>query len=250
MSGIRPDRPATIRAMFERLAPDYDRLNTVLTFGLDRSWRRAMVRAADVRRGDRVLDVCAGTGRSLEAVRRAIGPEGIAVGLDFTEAMLRRAGGPRVLGDALRLPFPDRCFDASVSAFAVRDVADQRGLFDEMARVTRPGGGVGILEVGGPRNRAARLGFDLWFRGAVPRVAAAFGQGEAHRFLVRSVEYLPDPARLLRMMVAAGLEDPEARDLSLGAARVFWGRKPREGAPRDGRPREDVPPGPPPAGYG
>jgi demethylmenaquinone methyltransferase/2-methoxy-6-polyprenyl-1,4-benzoquinol methylase len=231
--------------MFERLAPDYDRLNTVLTFGLDRSWRRAMVRAADVRRGDRVLDVCAGTGRSLEAVRRAIGPEGIAVGLDFTEAMLRRAGGPRVLGDALRLPFPDRCFDASVSAFAVRDVADQRGLFEEMARVTRPGGGVGILEVGGPRNRAARLGFDLWFRGAVPRVAAAFGQGEAHRFLVRSVEYMPDPARLLRMMVEAGLEDAEARDLSLGAARIFWGRK-----SRNGRSREDVPPGPPPAGYG
>jgi demethylmenaquinone methyltransferase/2-methoxy-6-polyprenyl-1,4-benzoquinol methylase len=225
--------------MFERLAPDYDRLNTILTFGLDRSWRRAMVRAAGVRRGHRVLDVCSGTGRSLDAARAAVGAEGAAVGIDFTEAMLRRARGSVVLGDALRLPFPDGSFDAAVSAFALRDVADQRVALVEMARVTRPGGGVAILEVGGPRNRALRAGFDLWFRGAVPRVAAAFGQGEAHRFLVRSVEYLPEPDALLRMMEEAGLSEGRTRELSLGAARVFSGRK-----------RGDVPPGPPPAGYG
>ncbi len=225
--------------MFERLAPDYDRLNTILTFGLDRSWRRAMVRAAGVRLGHRVLDVCSGTGRSLDAVRAAVGAEGAAVGIDFTEAMLRRARGSVVLGDALRLPFSDGSFDAAVSAFALRDVADQRVALVEMARVTRPGGGVAILEVGGPRNRALRAGFDLWFRGAVPRVAAAFGQGEAHRFLVRSVEYLPEPDALLRMMEEAGLSEARTRELSLGAARVFSGRK-----------RGDVPPGPPPAGYG
>jgi demethylmenaquinone methyltransferase / 2-methoxy-6-polyprenyl-1,4-benzoquinol methylase len=210
--------------MFERLAPDYDRLNTLLTFGLDRSWRRAMVSAAGVTPGRRVLDVCAGTGRSLEAVRSVIGPNGIAVGVDFTEAMLRRARGHRVLGDALRLPFSDGGFDASVSAFAVRDVADQRRLLEEMARVTAPGGGVALLEVGGPRNRAARLGFDVWFRGAVPRLAAVFGQGEAHRFLVRSVDYLPEPQAMLRMMGDVGLDRPRCRDLSLGAARVFWAR--------------------------
>jgi demethylmenaquinone methyltransferase/2-methoxy-6-polyprenyl-1,4-benzoquinol methylase len=211
--------------MFERLAPDYDRLNTILTFGLDRSWRRAMVRAAGVQRGNRVLDVCSGTGRSLEAVRAAVGADGASVGIDFTEAMLRRARGSVVLADALRLPFPDGSFDAAVSAFALRDVADQRLALYEMARVTRPGGGVGILEVGGPRNRMARLGFDLWFRGAVPRLAAAFGQGESHRFLVRSVEYLPEPDALLRMMEEAGLKDARIRELSLGAARVFAGRK-------------------------
>jgi demethylmenaquinone methyltransferase/2-methoxy-6-polyprenyl-1,4-benzoquinol methylase len=224
LSGIRPDRPETIRSMFERLAPDYDRLNTLLTLGLDRSWRTAMVRAAGARPGHRVLDVCAGTGRSLEAVRATTGPYGLAVGVDFTEAMVRRARGHRVVGDALNLPFPDRSFDASVSAFAVRDVADQRRLLEEMARVTVPDGGVALLEVGGPRNRAARLGFDLWFRGAVPRVAAAFGQGEAHRFLVRSVEYLPEPDVMLRMMEDAGMGGARRRDLTLGAARLFWAR--------------------------
>jgi demethylmenaquinone methyltransferase/2-methoxy-6-polyprenyl-1,4-benzoquinol methylase len=222
--------------MFERLAPDYDRLNTILTFGLDRSWRRAMVRAAGVRTGHRVLDVAAGTGRSLQAVRDAVGPRGLAVGVDFTEAMLRRARGVRVLGDALRLPFEDETFDAAVSAFALRDVADQAVFAQEMVRVTKLGGGVALLEVGGPRNRAARVGFDLWFRGAVPRIATAFGQGEAHRFLVESVRYLPEPAELLELMRRAGLDGVSVRELSFGAARVFGGVVSSTG--------------PPPAGYG
>ena len=223
--------------MFERLAPDYDRLNMLLTFGLDRSWRRAMVRAARIRPGHRVLDVAAGTGRSLQAARDAVGPRGLAIGVDFTEAMLRRARGFRVLGDALRLPFRDQVFDASVSAFALRDVADQRAFLAEMVRVTRPGGGIAVLEVGRPRNRLLGLGFDLWFRGAVPRVAAAFGQGEAHRFLVHSVRYLPEPGRLVAMLREAGLERVSTRELSLGAARVFGGVV-----------RGST--GPPPAGYG
>jgi demethylmenaquinone methyltransferase / 2-methoxy-6-polyprenyl-1,4-benzoquinol methylase len=222
--------------MFERLAPDYDRLNTILTFGLDRSWRRAMVRAAGIGPGHRALDVAAGTGRSLQAVRDAVGPRGLAVGVDFTEAMLRRARGARVLGDALRLPFHEGTFDAAVSAFALRDVADQAVLLEEMVRVTKPGGGVALLEVGGPRNRAARLTFDLWFRGAVPRVAAAFGQGEAHRFLVESVRYLPEPAEFVGRLRDAGLDEVSIRELSLGAARVFSGVASSTG--------------PPPAGYG
>jgi demethylmenaquinone methyltransferase / 2-methoxy-6-polyprenyl-1,4-benzoquinol methylase len=222
---IRPDRPETIRRMFERLAPDYDRLNTLLTFGLDGGWRRAMVRAAGIGPGDRVLDVGAGTGRSLAEVRRAVGPGGLAVGVDFTEAMLRRAAGVRVLADAMVLPFPDSVFDAVVSAFALRDVADQRRVLEEMARVVKPGGRVAILEIGRPAWGPARVGFDLWFRGAVPRLAALFGQGQSHRFLVRSVDYLPAPDDLLDMMRSVGLVDVRLRDLSLGTTHVFAGRK-------------------------
>lgn len=211
--------------MFTELAPDYDRLNGVLTLGQVGRWRRAMVRAAGIRPGHRVVDVCAGTGASLAAVRDAVGAGGLAVGVDFTAAMLARATGHRVLADALRLPFDDAAFDAAVSAFALRDVADQRACVSEMVRVTRPGGGVAILEVGRPRRQPLRAGFDLWFRGAVPRVGAAFGQGEAHRFLARSIAYLPEPDALLRMLRAEGLQDVEARDLTLGAARVFRGRR-------------------------
>ena len=210
--------------MFTDLAPDYDRLNGVLTLGQVARWRRAMVRAAGIRRGHRVVDVCAGTGASLAAVREMIGAEGLAVGVDFTSAMLARATGHRVLGDALRLPFGDGVFHAAVSAFALRDVADQRACVAEMVRVTRPGGGVAILEVGRPRRQPLRAGFDLWFRGAVPRIGAAFGQGEAHRFLARSIAYLPEPDAILDVMRELGLVDVETRDLTLGAARVFRGR--------------------------
>lgn len=222
---IRPDDPASIRRMFERLAPDYDRINVLITLGMVRGWRRAMVRAAGVAPGDRVVDVCAGTGRSLEEARRAVGSEGLAVGVDFTPAMLARAGGARVLGDALRLPFPDGVFDSAVSAFALRDVADQDTALAEMARVTRSGGGIALLEVGRPRRQPLRLGFDVWFRGVVPRAAALFGQGPSHRFLVRSLDLLPEPEHLCGAMAAVGVEGAGWRDLSLGAARLFWGRR-------------------------
>jgi len=211
--------------MFARLAPDYDRLNTLLTFGLDRRWRRALVEAVGVGSGHRVLDVGAGTGRSLAEVQRAVGPSGVAVGVDFTEPMLRRARGHRVLANALRLPFPARTFDASVSAFALRDVQDQQVMLEEMGRVTRPRGRLGILEIGRPTGRLCRAGFDGWFRGAVPRIASAFGQGEAHRFLVRSVAYLPSPAGLETMLAAAGVRDIRRKELTLGAAQLLWGIK-------------------------
>jgi demethylmenaquinone methyltransferase/2-methoxy-6-polyprenyl-1,4-benzoquinol methylase len=220
---IRPDRPATIRRMFETLAPDYDRLNGLLTFGLVGGWRRALVAAARIEPGQRVLDVACGTGRSLAEARSAVGRGGMAVGVDFTEGMLRRASGHRVLGDGLILPFPDGAFDATISAFALRDVSDQERFLSEMARVARPGGRVSLLEIGRPLRQPLRLGFDLWFRGAVPRIAALAGQAESHRFLVRSLSFLPAPAALVRMMERAGTERVAWRDLSLGAARVFSG---------------------------
>lgn len=220
----RPDDPASIRRMFERLAPDYDRINVLITLGLARGWRRAMVRAAGVGAGDRVVDVCTGTGRALEEARRAVGPSGLAVGIDFTPGMLGRAEGARVLGDALHLPFRDGTFDAAVSAFALRDVSDQRGMAAEMVRVTRPGGGIALLEVGGPRRQPLRLGFGIWFRHVVPRAGTLFGQAPSHRFLARSLAYLPEPETLCRVVGGAGVVDVRWRDLALGAARLFWGR--------------------------
>lgn len=212
--------------MFERLAPNYDRLNTALTFGLVGGWRRALVAAAAIGPGARVVDVCAGTGQTLREAAAAVGPRGLAVGVDFTSAMLARARGHRVLGDALQLPFADRAFDAAVSAFALRDVADQGRMIEEMVRVTRSRGRVAVLEIGRPRRQPFRLGFDAWFRGAVPRLAAIAGQGESHRFLVRSLAYLPAPESLLGTMTGAGLDEIGWRELSLGAARLFWGRRP------------------------
>lgn len=212
--------------MFASLAPSYDRLNGLLTFGLVHTWRRELVRAAGLEPSHRVIDVCTGTGKVLAEVDRVVGPGGMAVGVDFTPEMLHRAVGRRVLADGLRLPFEDDTFDAAVSAFALRDVADQHLLVVEMVRVTRPGGRVAILEIGRPRGRLARTGFDVWFRGAVPRVAALFGQGESHRFLVRSLDYLPAAPLLARLLEDAGAWGVGWRDLTLGAARLHVGRVP------------------------
>jgi demethylmenaquinone methyltransferase / 2-methoxy-6-polyprenyl-1,4-benzoquinol methylase len=233
----RPEDPASIRRMFEGLAPDYDRLNTLLTFGMVGGWHRALVRAARVGPGQRVIDVCSGTGRTLSELRPVVGRRGLAVGIDFTFEMLRRARGRRVLGDALRLPFPDRTFDAAVSGFALRDVGDQERMLAEMVRVTRQGGRVALIEVGRPRRQPFRMGFDIWFREVVPRVASVFGQREPHRFLVRSLAYLPEPGWLVETMARLGMVSVRWRELSLGAARLFEGTR-GEGS------------GPPPDGYG
>ncbi|MDQ3990921.1 MAG: class I SAM-dependent methyltransferase [Actinomycetota bacterium] len=220
----RPDDPVAIRAMFVALAPDYDRLNVLFTFGLVTRWRRALIRAARVGPGDRVLDVCTGTGRVLRMLRPLVEPEGLAVGIDFTAAMLHRAEGNVALADALRLPFPAGRFDATVSAFALRDVADQGTYLAEMARVTRPGGRIALLDIGVPAPGPARWGFNTWFRGAVPRLAGIFGQRDPYRFLVSSVDYLPTPGELCGAMERAGMIGPRWRSLTLGAARVFWAR--------------------------
>lgn len=222
---IRPDDPGSIRRMFRELAPDYDRLNSVLTFGLVHRWRRALVRTLGAGPGGRYVDVCAGTGMSTRAVRRAAGEEAVVVGVDFTPEMLERSDGLRVLGDALRLPFPDGTFDGAISSFALRDIADPVASLGEMARVLRPGGRLGILEIGRPRSALPRAGFDVWFRGAVPRVAGAFGHRRSHDFLVRSVRYLPPPEELCRELERLGLVEVGWRPLTLGAASLFVARR-------------------------
>src|SRR5919197_3091447 len=144
--------PGEVRTMFDRIAPVYDVMNRVMTAGLDRRWRRLAVREV-VWPGDRVLDVCCGTGDlAVEAERRG----GRVVGLDFSERMLERARRKSgtiewVPGDALNIPFADDEFDAATVGFGVRNLDDlDRGL-GELWRVLEPGGKIAVLEITRPR---------------------------------------------------------------------------------------------------
>ena len=144
--------PEGVRRMFDRIAPVYDSMNRLMTAGLDRRWRVATARAV-VRDGDRVLDVCCGTGDLSIAAREAGGE---VTGLDFSEPMLAHAREKSsdidwVSGDALALPFPDGSFDAATVGFGVRNLDDlERGLA-ELRRVLVPGGRLAILEITRPR---------------------------------------------------------------------------------------------------
>lgn len=196
--------------MFDRIAHVYDRLNTVMSAGMDEGWR---VRAADEARlspGDRALDVACGTGRlTMELVTR-VGQQGSVTGLDFSEEMLAlaRRQAPEIdwrSGDALELPFPDAEFDAVTVGFAVRNFEDLAGGLREMRRVTRPGGRVVVLEFTEPKRPPLSWFFNLWFDRIVPVLGRVAGDPDAYTYLPNSVRRFPGPETLAGELAATGL---------------------------------------------
>jgi demethylmenaquinone methyltransferase/2-methoxy-6-polyprenyl-1,4-benzoquinol methylase len=215
--------PEGVRMMFDRIAPIYDAMNRLMTAGLDQRWRRLTV-AAVVSRGDRVLDVCCGTGDLAIAAHEA-GAD--VTGLDFSERMLERArrkqpGVAWVQGDALSLPFEDGVFDAATVGFGVRNLADlQRGL-EELRRVLRPGGRVGILEITRPRGFLRHF-YALWFDQIVPLLGKLLPGGAAYTYLPASVKRFPGPEELAAMMTGAGLADARFRLFAGGIVALHTG---------------------------
>ena len=199
---------AHVRAMFDRIAPRYDLLNRLMTLGLDSSWRRKLVQALDVGRGELVVDLGAGTG-DLAELAAARGARVVAV--DLALGMLRAAQRRRpaallVQADALSLPFPSASVRAITCGFAVRNFSDPQAVFAECARVLEPGGRLGLLEVDEPRSVALRLGHRVYFRHLVPRLGAMLSNREAYAYLPASAEYLPDEAALRALLTSSGFE--------------------------------------------
>jgi demethylmenaquinone methyltransferase/2-methoxy-6-polyprenyl-1,4-benzoquinol methylase len=206
--------------MFDTVAPRYDLVNRVMTFGLDRRWRRATVSGLGLDPGQRVLDVACGTGDLCDELRTA---RYTPVGIDLSIGMLHHGhgGAPLLQGDALRLPFPSAAFDGAVSGFALRNFAELPAFFDELARVVRPGGRIGLLDVATPTNPVMRAGHRLWFERAVPRIGGALSDPAAYRYLPRSVAYLPPVPAMLDALHAAGFAAVERKALSGGITQLF-----------------------------
>jgi demethylmenaquinone methyltransferase/2-methoxy-6-polyprenyl-1,4-benzoquinol methylase len=215
--------PDAVRSMFDRISPVYDVMNRTMTMGLDQRWRRAAV-AAVVRPGDRVLDICCGTGDVAVAALRA---GGRVTGLDFSERMLERARRKSadvewVQGDALALPFEDGSFDAATAGFGVRNLDDlERGLA-ELRRVLRTGGRVAILEITRPSGLLAPF-YRLWFDGLVPLLGKLLPGGSAYTYLPASVRRFPRPEELAGLLRAAGFEDVRWKTFAGGIVALHIG---------------------------
>jgi demethylmenaquinone methyltransferase / 2-methoxy-6-polyprenyl-1,4-benzoquinol methylase len=183
---------ATVRAMVDRIAPRYDLLNRLMTFGLDLPWRRRAVRALGLAPGATVLDVACGTGDLCRELRRR---DLRSVGMDLSLGMLqaRHPQTPVVQADASCLPLADASVDGATCGFALRNVADLDAVVGEIARVVRPGGALAVLEVDVPQSRLLRAGHRVWFQRGVPALGALLSDAEAYRYLPRSVAYLPAP---------------------------------------------------------
>ncbi len=221
-----------VRRMFTAIAPRYDLMNRLMTFGRDQVWRRTVVRLCQLPAGGRLLDVATGTGDiAYEALRRD--PSARIVGLDLTREMMLRGRGKRggqvfpfTEGDALGLPFPDNTFDAAASGFMMRNVTGVPAAFAEQARVVRPGGRVVCLEITRPTQPLFRRFFDLYFFRLVPIIGGIVsGQREAYTYLPQSTLPFPPPAELKRIMERAGLRDVRYRLAMMGTVAVHWGTK-------------------------
>ena len=196
--------PDAVRTMFDRIAPVYDAMNRVMTAGLDGRWRRLTAEAV-VEADDSVLDACCGTGDLALAAERA---GGRVTGVDFSEPMLDRARRKSaavawVRGDLLDLPFPAESFDVVTIGFGLRNIPDMEAGLREVARVLRPGGRLGCLEITRPRG-ALRPFFRLWFDGLVPVAGKLLPGGAAYSYLPASVRRFPGPEDLADAMGRAG----------------------------------------------
>lgn len=198
---------ALVRDMFDTIAPRYDLVNRLMTFGLDVGWRRRTLASLRLVPGSRVGDVGCGTG---DLARELAAAGHVAVGLDLSFGMLRCARGGRATllnADAARLPLRTGSLDGVVSGFALRNFSDLDAALSELGRVLRPGGRLALLEVAEPVNPALRLGHHLWFTQGVPRLGGALSDRAAYAYLPKSVAYLPDYARLAAMLLDRGFED-------------------------------------------
>jgi demethylmenaquinone methyltransferase/2-methoxy-6-polyprenyl-1,4-benzoquinol methylase len=220
------DKVRAVRSMFDAIAPRYDLLNTLMTFGMDRGWRRRGVAALGLPGGSRVLDVACGPGE-LCAALAAAGHR--AVGVDLSKGMLDQAvtTAPLVHGDGLHLPFATASVDGAVSGWALRNVADLPTLWAELARVVRPGGRVSLIEVAEPGRAVLRAGYRMYFGRVVPRLGALLSDGAAYAYLPRSVAYLPDPAVMLGQMRSAGFADARRDLLSVGITQLITATRDR-----------------------
>jgi demethylmenaquinone methyltransferase/2-methoxy-6-polyprenyl-1,4-benzoquinol methylase len=220
------EKVAAVDAMFDTIAARYDRLNRMLTFGLDGSWRRAAVRALGLRSDARVLDIACGTG---DFCREVAAAGGCPVGLDRSAGMLAAAANPRaplVRGDGLSLPVRGASFDAVTCGFALRNVVALDPLFAECARVLKPGGRVALLEVAEPERVVVRAAHRVYFRRVVPFVGGLLSDRAAYRYLPDSTAYLPPSDELRGRLAAAGFVDVTRRALGFGAAQLLCGTVP------------------------
>lgn len=227
-----------VREHFTRVARTYDRMNTVLSFGIHYLWKRKAVKLMGLGPGDRVIDVCGGTGDLAILAARRVGPSGRVVVVDFNPDMMqvgkekfaRDDAGKRiefVEGDAQAIEFPDASFNAAMVGFGIRNVPHMDRGFSEMARVLAPGGVLMCLEFSQPKNAVFRALYDFYSLHVMPWVAQLVGRvGPSYRHLTESIRMYPPPEEVCTLLEELGLEQVRFQRLTNGIATIHLARKP------------------------
>ena len=213
------EKTKVVRSMFDAIAPRYELVNRLMTFGLDARWRRRTVRSLALPSGSVILDLACGTG-DLSRTAAAAGLVPIGADLSFGMLASSHGTGPLIQADATKLPLLNGSVDGLLCGYALRNFTDLAAALNEMGRVTRPGGRLAILEVAQPRNRVMRFGFSLWFDRAVPIIGGLLSDRNAYRYLPASTVYLPEPTQLRQLLIDAGFSGVNHRFLSGGLSQM------------------------------
>lgn len=229
-SGVLPaasEKAAVVQKMFDRIAPEYDKMNGLMTAGFDRAWRRAVIAEAGIDQNSVVIDVACGTG-DIGLLARDTGARVVA--LDFAAVMLEIAAQRGLEGrlsraDALSLPIASGSADAVTCGFALRNFVEIEPFIQEAARILKPGGRLVVLEVAEPSNRLIRLLHGFYFNRIVPLMGALLADRNAYSYLPQSVVYLPATDELLAMLGRNGFESTRAQRFGSGGIQVVSGRK-------------------------
>jgi demethylmenaquinone methyltransferase / 2-methoxy-6-polyprenyl-1,4-benzoquinol methylase len=226
------DKARRVRGVFDAVAGKYDLMNDLMSMGMHRVWKAYAVTVSQVREGDHVLDIAAGTGDLTRAFARRAGPRGLVLHTDINESMLRQGRDrlldegvlvPSVLADAQALPLPDACMDIVSVAFGLRNMTDKAAALAEMARVLKPGGRLLVLEfskVAAPLAPA----YDWYSFNVLPRLGQWIaGDAASYRYLAESIRMHPDQATLKAMMKTAGFGHVDVHDLAAGVVALHVG---------------------------
>jgi len=220
--------------MFTAIAPRYDLLNHVLSFNIDRRWRRRAIGRLDWQQAPSgsYLDLCAGTLDLAAELSRQDGFVGEVVGADFVVPMLQKGVGKAggllpVAADALDLPFSDRQFDGCTVGFGARNLTDLGVGLAEMHRILKPGARLVVLEFGTPEPGLFRTAYLWYFKHVLPLVGRLVSQhASAYTYLPSSVAGFPDIRSFCALMGEAGFQHVETTPLTFGIAHLFWGNRP------------------------
>jgi demethylmenaquinone methyltransferase / 2-methoxy-6-polyprenyl-1,4-benzoquinol methylase len=225
-------KSSRVRGVFDAVAPKYDVMNDLMSMGLHRAWKAYTVAVANVRPGDRVLDLAGGTGDLARAFAPKVGPQGLVVHTDINEAMLREGRVrleneglvlPTTLCDAEALPFASASFDVVTVAFGLRNMTHKDRALQEMARVLRPGGRLLVLEfskVAAPLAKA----YDWYSFNILPRLGQwVAGDAGSYRYLAESIRMHPDQQALQALMKASGFGHVDVHNLTGGVVALHVG---------------------------